>query len=75
MDCSDYQVFIEFAGQLRLPGEDEKVAEPTSLDGTRLLPSLQDKRWELTTSEDQESDGIGTSQQLKIKRRASVSRF
>jgi len=59
---------LEFAGQLRLPGEDEKVAEPTSLDGTRLLPSLQDKRWERTTSEDQESDGIGTSQQLQIKR-------
>jgi uncharacterized protein with ParB-like and HNH nuclease domain len=59
---------LEFTGQLRLPDHDEKLAEPTSLDGTRLLPSLQGKRWEPTTEEGQQTDGIGTIQQLQIKR-------
>ncbi len=59
---------LEFAGQLRKPGDDSKIEEPTTLEGTRLLPSLRDKRWERTTPRDQESDGIGKNQQLQIKR-------
>ncbi len=59
---------LEFAGQLRLPKDGEEFATPTALDGTRLLPGLQGKRWKRTTPEGEESDGIGDTQQLQIKR-------
>lgn len=55
---------FEFVGVLR--NEDGTLRLSTALEGTRFLPSLGDKKW-TPTSED-ENDGIGTSQQLQIKR-------
>jgi hypothetical protein len=54
---------LEFVGVLR-----DQTGEPrpsTTLEGTRFLPSLVDKKWEPSENED---NGIGTSLQLQIKR-------
>lgn len=55
---------LQFAGVLK-DGDGAPIS-PVPLEGTRFLPSLADKRWE-PSSEDAE-DGIGSLQQLQIKR-------
>jgi hypothetical protein len=55
---------FEFVGTLRI--DNEKVASPLVLEGTRFLPSLANKKWNPTTSTSM--DGIGQSLQLAIKR-------
>lgn len=62
---------FEFIGILRNPdSKDEngkaKTYEPSSLEGTRYLPSLAGKRWLPSLQEG--DDGIGHLQQLQIKR-------
>lgn len=55
---------FEFVGVLR--GEHEELLPAATLEGTRFLPSLIDKKW--APSSDEAKDGIGTVQQLQIKR-------
>jgi len=55
---------LEFAGLLKNEAGD--LQEPSVLGGTAFLPSLAGKQWEAT--ENDESDGIGKTQQLQIKR-------
>ncbi len=55
---------LEFAGVLRK--EDGTVREPSVLEGTFFLPSLDGKRWEPSGAD--AADGIGKAQQLQIKR-------
>lgn len=55
---------FEFVGILR--GEDGQPYPPSSLDGTRFLPSLANQKWDAT--EAHAEDGIGQAQQLQIKR-------
>jgi len=55
---------FEFVGILRLA--DCSIAEPTILEGTKSLPSLADKYWEASSVNI--DDGIGSSQQIQIKR-------
>jgi Protein of unknown function DUF262 len=55
---------LEFSGILRLA--DEKTCIPSSLEGTRFLPSLAEKKWAPT--EEDGDDGIGAAAQLKVKR-------
>lgn len=55
---------FEFVGILR--SENGSVRQPSVLEGTNFLPSLAGRRWE--PSGDGAADGIGTPQQLQIKR-------
>lgn len=55
---------FEFAGILK--NADGELRAPSALEGTRYLPSLADKMWE--PSEEGAVVGIGTSQQLQLKR-------
>lgn len=55
---------LEFVGILR--GADGNVVPATALEGTRFLPSLVNRRW--VPSSDDADDGIGSAQQLQIKR-------
>ena len=55
---------FEFVGILR--EESGELRAPTSLEGTRFLPSLVNKRWAPSAVET--GDGIGSPQQLQIKR-------
>lgn len=55
---------FEFVGILR--DEVGALRPPTALEGTRFLPSLVDKKW--AQSSEDANDGIGTAQQLQIKR-------
>lgn len=55
---------LEFVGMLQ--EADGTLHTATELEGTRFLPSLANKRW--TASSDDAGDGIGTAQQLQIKR-------
>lgn len=55
---------FEFVGILK--GPDANLLSPTELEGTRFLPSLADKKWAAST--DEANDGIGSPQQLQIKR-------
>ncbi len=55
---------FEFVGSLRL--EEEHIAPPSVLEGTRFLPSLTNMRWQ--PSEPDGNDGIGRAHQLQIKR-------
>ncbi|MCI2965416.1 DUF262 domain-containing protein [Shewanella sp. N2AIL] len=54
---------LEFAGILKSP-EGKKV-EPSTLEGTKFLPSLADKRWQVWNEGD---DSIDKSMQMQIKR-------
>ena len=54
---------LQFMDLLPKSSNDES---PLSLDATKFLPSLKDKKWEPTS--DTSNDGIGTIQQLRIKR-------
>ena len=55
---------LEFVGILRDPNGVDMPA--TELEGTRFLPSLANKKW--APSSEEADDGIGTTQQLQIKR-------
>ncbi|RQZ57713.1 DUF262 domain-containing protein [Burkholderia cepacia] len=55
---------FEFVGVLR--ATDGRVRPASSLEGTRYLPDLVDKRWEPAAEDG--ADGIGGAQQLQIKR-------
>lgn len=55
---------FEFCGLFR--DSSGALRPATSLEGTRFLPSLANKRW--TPSAEDIDDGIGTAQQLQIKR-------
>jgi hypothetical protein len=55
---------LEFSGLLR--SEEGDLTPPSSLEGTKFLPSLAGKKWEDTN--EQAQDGIGKEQQLQIKR-------
>jgi len=55
---------FEFVGILR--DADGSLLPASELQGTRFLPSLAGKRWELTS--ELAVDGIGRAQQLQIKR-------
>lgn len=55
---------LEFVGMLQHTNGDPLPA--TELEGTRFLPSLAGKRWD--PSSEETDDGIGTTQQLQIKR-------
>jgi hypothetical protein len=58
---------LEFVGILRgYKGDDEELYPPSSLDGTRFLPSLAKRKWDSTDA--QTNDGIGQAQQLQVKR-------
>lgn len=54
---------IEFCGLLK--DKDNKKIEPSTLEGTKFLPSLADKRWQVWKDGDQ---AIDKSMQLQIKR-------
>ncbi|SHF80558.1 DUF262 domain-containing protein [Vibrio gazogenes] len=54
---------LEFSGVLKGP-EGEKV-EPSTLEGTKFLPSLSDKRWQVWNEGD---SAIDKSMQMQIKR-------
>jgi hypothetical protein len=53
---------LEFAGLLKK--QDDSLYPPSVLEGTRYLPSLEGRGWEKT----QQHLGIGSSQQIAIKR-------
>ncbi|MBU0594491.1 MAG: DUF262 domain-containing protein [Gammaproteobacteria bacterium] len=55
---------LEFVGILQDPNGVDMPA--TELEGTRFLPSLANKKW--APSSEEADDGIGTTQQLQIKR-------
>jgi hypothetical protein len=55
---------LEFVGVLKEP--DGNLRSASILEGTRFLPGLTDKMWAPSTEE--ANDGIGTTQQLQIKR-------
>lgn len=55
---------LEFVGILQDP--EGRTTEPSVLNGTRYLPSLDGRKWKETDS--QTDDGIGQSQQIQIKR-------
>jgi len=57
---------LEFSGMLRNSDDENNLKEPSTLEGTPYLPSLQGKRWESST--ENAEDGIGKSLQLQIKR-------
>jgi hypothetical protein len=54
---------LEFTGELRTEGD--HFAEPSIMNGTKMLPSLANKTWD---SADQNTEPIGRVQQLEIKR-------
>ena len=55
---------FEFVGILRK--ENGKFVTASMLEGTSFLPSLADRKW--SPSEENTDDGIGSAQQLQIKR-------
>jgi hypothetical protein len=55
---------FEFVGVLQ--NDAGALRPPTALEGTRFLPSLANKKW--ASISDEAGDGIGSSQQLQIKR-------
>ncbi|WP_029889828.1 DUF262 domain-containing protein [Polycyclovorans algicola] len=55
---------LEFVGLLKDHNGDVVLADP--LEGTQLIPSLLDKRWEESAPD--AGDGIGTATQVQIKR-------
>lgn len=54
---------LEFAGELK--GPDGKKVEASTLEGTKFLPSLADKRWQVWKDGDK---SIDKSMQMQIKR-------
>jgi hypothetical protein len=62
---------FEFSGILRDPTDpqEKKLVPPSVLEGTTLLPSLVNKRWEPTSeSEDDQADAFTEGQRIDIKR-------
>lgn len=57
---------LEFVGMLKKPNGAGELLPATELEGTRFLPSLANKKW--AASSENGDDGIGTAQQLQIKR-------
>lgn len=60
---------FEFVGILRREdqeGDEDNIAPPSIMEGTNYLPSLAGKSWEHSSST--ADNGIGKSQQLRIKR-------
>lgn len=55
---------LEFAGELRIEGD--RIAPPSILNGTKMLPSLANKAW--SSIDGQDAEPIGRAQQLEIKR-------
>jgi hypothetical protein len=54
---------FEFMGILRI--DNGSIASPSSLEGTKYLPSLAGKRWD---GDESNENGIGQAQQIQIKR-------
>ena len=56
---------LEFAGELRVTVDDaQALKEPSELSGTKLLPSLEGKKWSLK----EKRNSIGRGNQIAIKR-------